>query len=376
MGVTEMKCPACGAPLKFSAASGKVECEYCGTTFNVEDLITPVKEEQKEKPQTEAEKDQAGAKKPAGQNLYSYDWGDYRKNLHFETLEGAKCYVCKSCGAELVTTDTTASLKCPYCDNEIVLDDRLSGSIRPQGIIPFKIDPKQPEAILKKFYDKAPLLPRDFLDAHRISEMQGVYVPYWLFSGTVDADLMIEATRVRHFRQGDYDVTESSYFDVIRAGDLGFQNVPVDAHTKVDNLLTESLEPYDFRELREFQTPYLAGYVTDRFDADPETCLPRAEQRMFESTKTAFLRTVTGYETTKIRGGKFDMQNTRMQYVLLPAYFIKGQYKGKEYRIGINGQTGKIIGELPIDKKRQKQAFWIPFAAAAAVVLAIVLPML
>ena len=36
--VTNYKCPACTGPLHFESSTGKMECEYCGSVFTVNEI--------------------------------------------------------------------------------------------------------------------------------------------------------------------------------------------------------------------------------------------------------------------------------------------------------------------------------------------------
>ena len=93
-------------------------------------------------------------------------------------------YTCKSCGGELVCDESTAATACPFCGNPIVLTGRLSGDLKPDYVIPFKLDKKAAEAALRNHMKGKRLLPNLFRSENRISEVKGVYVPFWLF----DAD--------------------------------------------------------------------------------------------------------------------------------------------------------------------------------------------
>ena len=137
-------------------------------------------------------------------------------------------YTCKSCGGELVCDESTAATACPFCGNPIVLTGRLSGDLKPDYVIPFKLDKKAAEAALRNHMKGKRLLPNLFRSENRISEVKGVYVPFWLFDADADAHIRYHATRIRTWSDRDYDYTETQHYAILRSGDLSFTHVPVD----------------------------------------------------------------------------------------------------------------------------------------------------
>ena len=107
---------------------------------------------------------------------------------------------------------------------------------------------------------------RSFTSANHIEQIQGVYVPFWLFDSDADADLTFNATRVRTWSDRDYNYTETEHFLVSRSGSIGFDHIPVDGSKKMPDDLMESIEPYDFSEAVDFRTAYLAGFFADKYD--------------------------------------------------------------------------------------------------------------
>ena len=65
--VTNYQCPSCTGPLHFVGASGKLECDYCGSTYDVAEIeaLYAEKEEQAAAAQQSAEEKTAAEKKAA-----------------------------------------------------------------------------------------------------------------------------------------------------------------------------------------------------------------------------------------------------------------------------------------------------------------------
>ena len=193
-------------------------------------------------------------------------------------------------------------------------------------------------------------------------------MPVWLFDTDADAHVRYKASRVRSWSDSNYDYTETSYFSVTRGGSIGFENVPVDGSTKMDDTLMESIEPFDLSAAVDFQTAYLSGYLADKYDVDADESVQRANERIRRSTEDAFAATVQGYATVTPTATSIRLQNGRARYALLPVWILNTQWNGQKFPFAINGQTGKIVGDLPMDKGMlNKWVYGITGAVTAAI---------
>ena len=341
----QYKCPSCGAPLKFSAATGKLACESCNNEYDVGTI------EQYAKNNTEA----------------TFQWNKKYKDLLKDTLPEMTVYNCRSCGAEIITDGTTAATHCPYCDNEVVITEKLSGALKPNGIIPFKIVKDGIKEKIREFCKGKKLLPDNFFDEHKIDQVQGVYVPVWLFDGTLDGKMTFDGTTTSSYTSGNYRYTTTKHYLIECDGKMSFERVPVDGSAKMPDDLMNSIEPYDFSEIVPFDGQYLSGFLADRYDQDPDESRPTASQRMMNSASDKFASAIGGYAAT-MRNNGLTLHDPAVKYVFLPAYIFNLTYGGELYRFAMNGQTGKLVGELPIDKRKKKRAFRIPFLITLAIV--------
>ena len=281
---------------------------------------------------------------------------------------GLRQYCCNTCGGEIVADETTGATECPFCGNPVVMTGHFSGALKPDLVIPFKIDKKGAMAALQNHYKGKVLLPKVFKDENRIKEVKGLYVPVWLFDTDADAHVRYNATRTRFWSDSQYNYTEISHFSVIRAGGIGFRNVPVDGSSKMDDTLMESIEPYDISGAVDFQTAYLAGYLADKYDVDAETSVARANSRIKKSTEDAFASTVVGYSAVIPVSSNIQLKKGRSRYALYPVWILNTQWNGQKYTFAVNGQTGKTAGDLPMDAS----AFWTWLLSISAAVAAVV----
>ena len=218
------------------------------------------------------------------------------------------------------------------------------------------------------------LLPKIFKDENHIDEVKGVYVPFWLFDAEADADIRYKATKIRSWSDSNYDYTETSYYAVHRSGSLSFENIPVDGSEKMADDLMESLEPFDFSEAVDFQTAYLAGYLADKYDVDAEKSAGRANDRVRKTTEDAFRETVRGYATVTREAGSIRLNNSKVKYALFPVWILNTTWNGQQYLFAMNGQSGKMVGDLPLDKGAyRKWLFGLTGAVGAAVYAALFL---
>ena len=334
--VTNYQCPACTGPLHFVGESGKLECEYCGSNYEVAEIeaLYAEKEEKAAAAQQAAEEAGAGAWDTSG---FSEDWGAEGESM--------RAYSCPSCGAELICDENTAATSCPYCGNPTVVPGQFSGQLKPDFIIPFKLSKDDAVRALKKHYKGKIFLPGSFKKENHVQEIQGIYVPFWMFDGEAEGDAHYEATRSHTYRSGDYEITETEHYDVYRSGVVAFEKIPVDASSKMPDDHMDSIEPYDYQDLKPFSTAYLPGFLADKFDVTVEQCLERADQRCEGTLSSALRNTVTGYHTCTLIHDSVNLKRGEHQ--------VEGEgfplcHERPDRKAGGRpaGQPGQILGAL------------------------------
>ena len=362
--ITNYKCPACTGPLHFVGSSGMLECEYCGSKFDVAQIeAQQAKDEAKaeqafQQQEAKAEQAAAQAQQQAGDG---WDFSDLGGQWGADAA-GMRVYNCPSCGAELICDQTTAATSCPYCGNPTIVPGQFGGTMKPDYILPFRLDKNAAVAALNNHYKGKRFLPKAFANANHIQQIQGVYVPFWMFDATADAHAQFAATRSHSRREGSYEVTTTEHFDIYRSGSLTFEKVPVDASTKMPDDHMDSIEPYDYSDLKPFSTAYLPGFLADKYDVSAAESARRADERCERSAVSALAGTVMGYESCTPVGHEVRLNRGKVHYALLPVWLLNTKWNGKDFLFAMNGQTGKLVGDLPVDKGR----FWAHFAAIAA----------
>lgn len=317
------KCPDCGGYLEFDPQGQQFLCPYCGASFNDEEI----------RQQSKAKEMQF-----AGQSA------------------SLRSYHCQSCGAQIVTDDTTAAARCYYCHSPVVMTDRLTDEFRPDGVIPFQMDRKAAEEKFRKFVKSKRFIDTEFFAPQQMEDFSGVYYPYWFADVDGEVSFDGQGTKINVMNSHQKTVTITRYYEVKRDGKVNLRNLVRKALNKADAKLSDGIHPYDLSEEKPFAMGYLSGFLAEKRDVEAGTVKPDllaeaeryAQQLISEKDK---------YDTLK---GRTDFKPTRtsLRYMLLPAWVLtyKGKGNGKPYYYMMNGQTGAVCGRLPL--KKSKLLLW------------------
>ena len=345
----EYECPCCGASLKFGPDTQQMKCEYCDNSFDLETVKAYAESTKIAEPIPEQWEQTSDAQ-----------WTE-------EEQAAVRTFTCQSCGGELLTDDQTAATFCPYCGNPTILPGRLSGGVKPDAVIPFQTSKEDAQAAFAKLCKGKPLLPKDFAAKHRLEKITGIYVPFWLYECESGFDARYKATRVHHWSDSNYRYTRTEHFLLTRSAEAGFVNIPMDGSSKMDDAIMESIEPFDFSKLTDFDTAYLSGYFADKYDVASETGHERVRQRVSGTMDEQIAPTLLGYATAIPTTKNISVNHGKAKYVLLPVWMLNTKYNGKDYLFAMNGQTGKMTGTFPICPKRS----WAWFGGVAGTVAVI-----
>ncbi len=357
--VTNYKCPMCTGPMQYSGASGRLECEYCGSSFEVAEVEAMFKEQEEKAAEAKAQQDASSW----NTDEFSTDWG--------AASEGMKSYSCPSCGAELICDETTAATCCPYCGNPTVIPGQFSGALKPEFIIPFKKDKASAVAALKEHYKGKRLLPNSFVSGNHIDDIQGVYVPFWMFDASAREEAHFHGTTSSRSVVGNKEIITTKHYDVLRNGEMSFEKIPVDASSRMPDGHMDSIEPYDYSELKAFSTAYMPGYLADKYDVEAEACGERMEVRCSDSIRAAVRSTTDDYESVDTLSERVVVNKGAVHYAMLPVWLLATKWNNQDFLFAMNGQTGKLVGDLPVDKKKALGWFAGIFACLCAIFIVV-----
>jgi DNA-directed RNA polymerase subunit RPC12/RpoP len=358
--VVQYKCPNCGADMAFDSTTGMLHCDSCGRNDNIESMP---KQNEAANDQNTTNNNTTSSSSFSGHEGFNKE---DTESLLFNENE-VNLYHCKNCGAELITDKDTTATTCSFCGAGIVLGDRLTGSKAPAKVIPFSINKQQAQEAFRKWCKKGLLTPKGFMTANRIKSITGLYVPFWLYDLNGRGEVEAECTKVRKYTQGDYIYTETKHFRVYRKVDLNYLKVPVDASEKMNDNLMDKLEPYQYTNLKDFNMPYLAGYIAEKYNYDDKELFPRVQSRVSGYVDSYIHSTISGYDTTRFTYKDIHVQEKHADYVLLPVWMVCYDYKQSEHTFAMNGQTGKIVGTPPLSKG--KIAAWFGGISGASFII-------
>lgn len=352
-GLQEYKCPCCGGGIAFNSELQKMKCPYCETEFEMEALQgydSDLKTDSTDEMDWEV---QAGS-----------EWGNGE-------TDNMRVYSCKSCGGQIIGDANLGATSCPYCGNPVVMMGQFSGALRPDLVIPFKLDKEAAKAAYQKHIQGKKLLPKVFAAQNHIDEIKGIYVPFWMFDADANARIRYKATKVKEWSDSEYNYKETSYYSVVRGGELSFESVPVDGSSKMEDELMESIEPFQIKDAVDFQTAYLAGYLADKYDIDAEQSKERASSRVKRSTEQIFRETVKNFDQVEVEASSVKLSSCKAKYVLCPVWILTTLWNQNYYTFAMNGQTGKLVGDLPEDKSLSRKLGWGIMVAGTISIIAI-----
>lgn len=318
------KCPTCNGALRYSTQAKALHCIWCGNTYDVADASV--------------------------------------HQMH-PTTQG---YLCPECGARLMTEEFVAATTCPYCGNNEISPHRFEGSFEPDLVIPFSVSRQQAIQSYEEVLASRRYLPNDYKDEAQVVSVEGAYVPFWLQSGTVSFDF----TYIGWHKKDNRNYVSNHH----RVGTYEFARVPADASDRMPDDVMDSIEPYDYEELVPYDPGYLPGFMAERYTVASDEVNQRVNIRVANSACSAAMSTLDPmYDTRYPDYDRYHatVARSRVEQVLLPVWLVVVSYREQKYLVGVNGQTGKVAVNLPIDEGKRRMAVFLESLKSAAWALSI-----
>lgn len=382
MAELQYVCPNCAAPIQFDIRRQVMACGYCLSSFTVEEVEAYSRAQEKEVDEDARSSDAADRAVGEGES-FEFDGQDeagedssldeeepvvtadqiggeqttgtweVHAGSTLDAADQAKLTLleCNQCGARIEEVSEVISTRCPYCNNTLVAISRIEATRVPDVILPFKIEREQMIAAFQKASKGRPLLPPQFRDAAVIREAVGMYVPFWLYDGLADGSASLLVTSVETHRGVRQKKIITQEHAVTREGSVAFQGIPVCASKQLPRERSDAIEPFDAREIVPFKTAYLAGYAASSFTIPAEQTREVGEARAKE-TLTTFLTSHVKGDSVSVVETQIEFRGGRVRYALLPIWMLNIEYEGTLYQFMINGQSGEVVGEFPVSKRR------------------------
>lgn len=307
------ECPNCGGNLKFNIESQLLKCDYCLTTQDPYEIT-------KNK--------------------------DAEESNQFDVT----IFTCPQCGGEILSTDNSAAEFCSFCGASTILHSRISKERRPSWIIPFT----QTKEACKKAYSarlkRALFAPDALKDEKAIEGFRGIYMPYWSYSISQKGNISLKGKK--SFRRGNYVYT--NHYDMGGCIDAYYHDISYDASSSFSDSISEQIAPFHVKGMRKFTPSFLSGFYADTADVD---------RNLYEKDALSFALT-TSYQRIKkvpeFSGIQFSIDSKndlhssmeRPERVMYPVWFMSYRKGDRVAYATVNGQTGKVAADIPIDTKK------------------------
>lgn len=310
------QCPNCGGEMRFDIPSQKLKCGYC------ESLMKPTEH-------------------------------PYLKGAEEETEFELTAFLCPQCGAEIMSQDNTAAAFCSFCGASTLLTSRVSKEKKPDAIIPFQKTKEDCIKAYRKVMRHALFAPNDYKDEKCIESFRGIYMPYWVYDVKHSGRFCLHGKK--YSRKGSYDITK--HYDLTGEMDAEYNGITHDASREFADDISESMAPYDVKEMLHFHPAYLSGFYADIQDVDPTIYEKDAETIASDATLEALKSypVYKDYDISVSNSKSYSSYRTTMEqphYALFPVWFMSYRKNDRVAYVAINGQTGKVATDIPIDYKK------------------------
>ena len=347
-------CPACGAQAEWNPTKQKLLCPFCGTEspylFDrttgkvVElDLVTALRE---------LPEDERG-------------WLAERRSVQ-----------CQSCRAVMVFDPARVGQNCEFCGSPALVPyEEIKSPIRPQGILPFRIDGSRVRDDIRRWWRSKWLAPGKLASRSLVDTIRSLYIPYWTFDAQVHCPWEAEAgyhyyvsvpgrdakgrTVMRQERRTRWEPASGAIDHTFDDEAVpGTQGLPLD--------LLRQVEPFPTREVVPYDTAFLSGHVVEHYRVVLLDAAQRSQEQMHEALEALCAAEIPGDTHRNLRiHPQYSAQT--FKHVLVPVWLLSYNFGRRAFQVIVNGYTGQIAGKYPY-------SVWkIVLLVLAVVIVAIVL---
>ncbi len=325
MNALDNKCPACNAPITFNPINQMWDCSYCGSKFTLEQM-------------------------QQHNNASSVKENMVDQLMPESTIGDVDLYRCSNCGAEIMADKNTTATFCVYCGSTAILKDRITQGRAPNFIIPFKKVKEDAIVGFKKITKGKLLAPKCFKDPKNIEKVTGIYIPFWAYDLEANGEVEFEAWDSRVWSDSKYRYTKTDRYSIRKSGHFDFNKVLADASTRFPDDLMDSLEPFEYGDLLPYNHAYLSGFLAEKYDVDESEGIKRVIGRT-KDTSIGMIESTIGHQGRLLVNDGIRVSSRHTHYIMLPVWMVNIKYRNKNYTFAMNGQTGKLIGNIPVGVK-------------------------
>lgn len=264
-----------------------------------------------------------------------------------EIVKQNDSYICVSCGGKLTVNEYTSATRCEYCGTYNIIDEKVTYPYGPDLVLPFRFSKEQATELLRKEFKDKLFCPHDFLSERTLENLEGDYVPFWMYSYDTEAIWEGIGTKVRTWRSGNTEYTETSKYQVARELEIDFNRIPADASIAMPDKIMDLMEPYEYEDLKGFDAKYLSGYTAETYNQTPDGVEVRAKAKADRDAREWLNSTLTGYNSLSPTKSQIIHKPRAREFAVMPVWKYVYRYHSRNYEYYINGQTGKVYGTMP-----------------------------
>lgn len=320
-------CSGCGGNMEYDISSQKLKCPYCGIEEDIQSDRTLVKE---------------------------YDFSEVaQREASSEWDNEVSVVKCDACGAETVVEKYQTALYCGYCGSSHVLESKQSSGIKPEGIIPFKVDEYKAKEGFNNWIKNRWFAPNKLKQLYESEKLISVYVPYWTYDTNTYNSYTAQGGEHYYVtvKRDGKDVREmrTRWHFVSGSFDMFFDDVLVNASKNYNDSLMIEAEPYNTREVEPYKPQYISGHTAERYSKGVIECFDIAKEKIYPDLESQVRsKVLQRYDEVNSIRINTEYSDVKYKHILLPLWTAQYDFKGKKYRYMINGQTGEVSGEAPI----------------------------
>lgn len=307
-----IQCPNCGGNLKFSPSAQSMNCEHCNSQFD------------------------------------PYQFDSKTTDAEERELYDVTVFTCPQCGGEILSTDHAAAGFCSYCGASTILYGRISKEHRPRYIVPFRKTKEDCKKAYKNWMGRAIFAPKELKDETCIESFRGIYMPYWSYE--VVQEGMLSLPGEKQSRRGDYIITK--HFSLTGEVESWYDGIYYDASSAFEDRISEHLAPFQIEERKNFTPAFLSGFYADIPDVSRQVYENDARGKVWDENLKRIRQTPQFASCQmKTTGAGVMIPEVKVRMVeetMFPVWFMSYRKKDRVIYAAVNGQTGKVVADLPI----------------------------
>lgn len=313
--VINKKCKNCGAVLSFDPSIQNLKCKTCSSEVDF--------------------------KKSNDYAKHSIDMERVFEEI--DNQESITTMHCSNCGAMFKGDKKTMSTTCSYCGANLVIDFENKTGIQPDACIPFAFDRIAASAKFNEGIKKKWFLPNKFKKSPPESSIESVYIPAFTFNCTTNN--RYTGQLIEEYKDSDGD-SQYSYRRISGNEVVYSKDLMVECSEYMTQTTFNTIKPFDTYDAYKFKEEFIMGYSVEYYNRKMEDVKNLVKKMIERNIKDQILK---NYSYDRVDYLNIDTKYTfaEYSYIILPTYRVNYKYNNKEYSTFMNGQTGKVGGNLP-----------------------------